>query len=201
VFSPEGKPDPKDPGAIPPKVLPTTVTLTWHDKAKKNQVTKLELAYAPEKEGSDKRVWSIKSLTVDGKDAKASLPKLDTLRLDRLLGISMGMPRVDQLITERFILHQGKPEPVWRLDPTSKEFPPALILTITYDNKATRTLTVGDEWKPKKEEVPGLRQPTYYVATASTLPEAVFLLSGPDFKDLVAGLDFFKVAEKVAMAQ
>lgn len=179
---------------------PEAATFTWNDKAKKSQ-TRLELVYQPEKEGSDKKVWTIKSLTVDGKDAKASLPKFEAIRLERLLGQAQGLPQINQLVTERFLLHKGKPDPAWQLDPASKDTSPALVLEVKYDNKTTRTLTFGAEFKPKKEEQPGLRQPSYYYATASSLPEAVFLLGGQDFKDLVGGVDFFKSGDKVASAQ
>jgi len=181
-----------------PKVRPQSVTLTWHDAAMKNQTTKLELTYAPDKEGSSTRIWTVKSLVIDGKDAGSTLPKLDTARLDRLFGISSGLPRVDTLMTERFVLHKGKPEAAWRLDPASKEHPPALILQVKYDDNSSRTIVFGANWPAKKEEMPGLRHSSYFLATASTVPDAVFLVSEPDFKELVAGVKFFKSEEKVS---
>ncbi len=182
---------------------PEEITLTWRklDKDKKLQETQLVLASIPGKEGGDKTTWTVKTLTVNGKDAKAELAKLDTAKVDQLLGqgARFGPPQLNPLHCERFVVHNGSPEPKHRLDPASKDAPPALVVEIKFDNQSTRTLTLGDRWEPKDEEYPGLGNKAFFYATASTLPKAVFLLDEAGLKELVAGVDFFKVDEKISL--
>jgi hypothetical protein len=187
---------------------PVEATLVWRklDKDKKLQETKLELAAQPAGEGSAQKTWAVKALTVNGQDAKAGLPKLDVAKVQRLLGtggterpFGQAGPSVNPLSTERFVVHHGKPEPKHQLDPASKDAPPALVLSVKYDNNTTRTLTLGARFEAAEAEYPGLAPRAFYYAAASTLPEAVFVVNETLFKDLAAGPDFFKpAAEKVS---
>ncbi len=184
---------------------PEGIKLVWRklDKDKKLQETALELAATPAKEGGDKKTWTVKSLTVNGKDAKGDLPKLDATKVDQLLGqgTRFGGPQLNPLHCERFVVHNGDAEPKHRLDPASKDNPPALVIEIQFDNKSSRTLTIGDRWEPKEEDYPGLGTKAFYFAAASTLPKAVFLLDEANLKELLAGVEFVKAGEKVASAQ
>jgi hypothetical protein len=180
-------------------VKPDEAIFTWRgvDKDKKPTETKLELTFA------DKKSWTVKSLTVNGKDAKGDLPKLDAGKVEQLLGTApprFAGPRLSPLTTQRFLIQNGKPDPAKGLDPASKEKPPALVVEIKLDNKSSRTLIIGDRWEPKETDSPGLAGRAYYYATASTLPNATFLLTEVEFKELVSGVSFFKAAEpKVSM--
>lgn len=177
---------------------PTSVKLTWHDKGKNFEPTVLELAYKRGQDGSEKGSWEVVAYQVGGKDAKGSLPKLDFAKVDRLVGLSPGMPQINLLSTERFIVHKGQAKPEWRLDPGNAQAPPAFMVEVRYDNNTSRTLIVGETFTPDLKQSPGLRGELYYLARASTLPEAVFLLNGPDFKPLVEGLGYFKASEPMA---
>lgn len=178
-------------------VKPEEITFTWRDKAKQFQESKLEVT--PSGDG-DKKVWTVKSLTVNGMDAKASLPKLDAAKVDSMLGLAFGKgPRLNPLHTERFLINDGKPAANQRLDESSKESPPALVIELKYPDKSVRKLIVGDPCLFIEDLNPGLRQKGYYYATASTVPNAVFIVGENEFKDLLAGPDYFKAAEKVAV--
>ncbi len=188
------------------KLKPEELTLTWRKlDGGKLVETKLVLTHAPDKEGSVARAWQVKSLTVDGKDAKSELPKLDAAKLDYLMGLSFGRAgeaRINPLNTPRFVLHQGNPaEFKHGLDPASKDNPPALVIEVKFDDKTTtRTLTLGDRWDLTGKDAthPGLAPHTYYHATASTTPNAVFLLKEDDFKNLASGFGYFKAGDKVS---
>lgn len=181
----------------PENAKPVGATFTWRgvDAAKKPTETKLELILA-----ADKKSWEVKTLTMNGADAKASLPKLDQARVDALLGggdpqrtpMLPGVPRLNQLFTERFVIHNGAPTPDQHLDPARADAPPALVVEIKLESGPERKLIVGARVEIKAPEQLGVVGRAFYVATASTVPNAVFLLSEPDFKPLLAGPDFFK---------
>ena len=177
-------------------VFTEEATFTWRkpDAHKKLVETKLVLASAPE---GTRRVWSVKALTVDGRDAKSDLPRLDTNKIEVLLGTPTGPrfgtgPKLSPLTTERFLVHNGPPAPAHRLDPASKDAPPPLVVELKLSGGTTRTLIIGDRWEPKDTDYPALAPRNFYYARASTLPNAVFVLPETDFKDLVAGFEFFK---------
>ncbi|MCS6976488.1 MAG: DUF4340 domain-containing protein [Gemmatales bacterium] len=186
VFSPESS------------AKPASVKLTWHDKTKNFEKTVLELAYKKGQEGNDKGTWEVVSYMVGGKDAKDSLPKLDFAKVNRLVGLETGMPQISLLSTERFILHKGQPKEEWRLNPEDAKALPSFMVEVKYDNGNSRTLIVGETYTPDPQRMPGLRGGSYYLARSSTLPDAVFLLNGADFKPLVEGIAFFRAAEPMA---
>jgi hypothetical protein len=183
---------------------PTDASFIWRklDKDKKLTETKLDLVYKPEKEGSDKKVWSVAALTVNGKDAKADLPKLDVEKVDQLLGTSasarFGGTRLAGYAAPHFVVHNGKPDPKQRLDPASKDAPPALVVEVKYDDKTAKTVVFGDRWEPKEDEHPALAPKPFYYAASSNVPNAVFVLPELEFKQLVEGVEFFKAGEKTA---
>jgi hypothetical protein len=174
-----------------------TASFTWRsvDAAKKPAETRLELAL-----GNDKKTWEVKTLTLNGADAKASLPKLDQARVEALLGGSdpqrtpmlPGVPRLFNLYTERFVIHNGPPTPEQHLDPAKADAPPPLTVELKLEGGQERKLVVGAQVEIKAPEQLGVFGRTFYFATASTVPNAVFLLSEADFKPLLAGPDFFK---------
>jgi len=183
---------------------PVEATLVWRklDKDQKLTETKLVLVLQPEKEGSDKKVWGVQSLTVNGKEEKASLTKVDQEKVEQLLGTTTtfraGALRMNPLHAHHFIVHSGKPEAKHGLDPASKDSPPALVVEVKYDNQSTRTLTLGNRWEPKDTEFPSLHPRVFYHAAASALPNSVFALPEQEFKPLVEGWEFFMPSEKVA---
>jgi hypothetical protein len=183
---------------------PVEATLTWRklDKDKKLTESKLQLAFKPEKEGSDKKVWTVQALTVNGKDEKANLSKLDQEKIEQLLGTAVqpkfGIVRINPLSTQRFVVHNGKPDATHGLDPAGKDAPPALVLEVKYDNQSTRSLTIGSRWEPKDTEAPSLHPRAFYYAAASSLPNTVFVLPEPEFKPLADGWEFFRATDKVA---
>ncbi len=177
---------------------PASVKLTWHDKSKNFERTVLELAYKPAQQGSETGTWEVVSYTVGGKDAKESLPKLDFAKLNRLVGLESGMPQVNLLSTERFVSHRGQPKPEWRVDPNDAKAPPSFVVEVKYDNGNSRTLIVGETYTPDIRKAPGLRGQTYFLARSSTLGEAVFLLNGGDFRELVEGIKFFRASEPMS---
>lgn len=181
----------------------TAATFTWKtlDADKKLIETRLELAL-----GSDKKAWELKSLTVAGADAKANLPKLDQTKLEAMLGsaeaaktpLLPGVPRLFNLFTERFIIHNGPPAPEHHLDPNRADAPPPLTIDLKLENGQERRLTVGARIEINAPEQIALSGRAFYVATASTVPNAVFLLSEADFKPVLAGPDFFKAPAATA---
>lgn len=181
----------------------TAATFTWKslDANKKLSESKLELAL-----GADKKSWELKSLTVAGADAKAKLPKLDQAKLEAMLGAAEvaktpmlpGVPRLFNLFTERFIVHNGSPAPEHQLDPNRADAPPPLMIDLKLENGQERRLVVGARIEINAPEQIALSGRAYYAATASTVPNAVFLLSETDFKPLLAGPDFFKAPAATA---
>lgn len=179
---------------------PEELILSWHSVGADKKATdaKLELAY------KDQKTWAVKSLTINGKDAKTELPRLDTIKIEALLGLTAAPtsgPRLNPLVTQRFVIHNGKPDAAMGLDPASKEKPPALVVEIRYDDKKTRVLTVGSRFEPKESDAPALAPRAFYYAAASTVPSAVFVLPETEFKALVAGVNFFKAADKISLAR
>jgi hypothetical protein len=99
------------------------------------------------------------------------------------------------------VVQNGKPDPAMGLDPASKDKPPTLIIEIKYDDKKTRVLTIGNRFEPKEADAPSLAPRAFYYATASTLPNAVFVVPESEFKELVGGANFFKAADKISLAK
>jgi hypothetical protein len=179
---------------------PEEVVFAWHtvDKDKKATDTKLELAF------TDKKNWTVKSLTINGKDSKSELSRLDTVKIEGLLGLPAGPtvgPHLNPLFTQRFLVQNGKPDPAMGLDPASKDKPPTLTVEVKYDDKKSRVLIVGNRFEPKEADAPSLAPRAFYYATASTLPNAVFVLPETEFKELVGGVNFFKAADKISLAK
>lgn len=176
---------------------PASLTLTWHhvDPAKKRTETRLELALA-----DDKKSWYVKALTVDGKDEKSSLPLLDQAKLNLLVGlpiegrVATEGPRLSPLVAERFL--QALPAAAeLRLDPANKELPPRLLVDLVFEGGTKRSLVVGANFEPNESDLPGWVGRRLLVASASSLPNTVFLLGELEWKGLLAGPQFFKPSD------
>jgi hypothetical protein len=172
-------------------------TLTWNtiDQEKKPHTLKLTLAPVTDKAG--KRTWTIQSLTDNGADAKARLPQVDGNKVAHLFNdgtdIPSGLPGLLNPLQALFFLqHNGQPKPEERLDPNSKNQPPPLIVELKLSNQITRTLRLGAEYTAKEEEHPYHAGKTFRLAWASSLPNAVFVVSPQGFTELLQGPEFFK---------
>ncbi|HMP03603.1 MAG TPA: hypothetical protein PKC45_13990, partial [Gemmatales bacterium] len=189
----------RDPHIFPPAAArPTGATFTWRtvDAEKKLTQTQAEVGL-----GDDGKTWVVRSVTVDGADAKDRLPALDQAKLNMMFGMDEqgmslalpGVPRLNNLYTERFLVHQGPPTPEQQLDPARADAPPPLQVEIKFADGSTRLLTLGARFELTQPQHVSLRGQTFFPATSSTVPQAVFTLSLADFKGLVdEGLNFLR---------
>jgi len=99
------------------------------------------------------------------------------------------------------VVHNGKPEPAWRLDPAAKRQAAGAGNRGQVRQQDQPEAGPRRPHEPKDLDALALANRAFYYATASTLANAVFLLPEPEFKELVGGFAFFKVNEKVSLGR
>lgn len=172
---------------------PVSIHLTWNGetKEKKPLVTSLEL-----KLNNDK--WDVVKLTENGVDAKAKLAKLDQAKINALLRYgpqpAPSGPSLNPWMVDRFVQHNGAVDAKYRLDPAKAATPPKLVLDVKYSDGKSRTVIIGDAFKPSEAEMPVWGGATFYYAATPSVPGAVMLINELNWRDLVGSVDYFAEA-------
>jgi hypothetical protein len=169
---------------------PASLTLAWHGETadKKLLTTKMDLVLAQDK-------WEIKSLTENSADAKAKWAKFDQNKVNAFLSYgphpAFAGPRLNPLVVDRFLQHSGPVDPKYRLDPANAAAPPKLVAEVKYSDGKTRTLILGETFKPTDDTFPALSGSYYYLSTPA-LPGVVAIVNELDWRDVAAGPAYFQ---------
>lgn len=175
------------------KNKPASMQFTWNTESadKKPQTTTLELALVNDK-------WEVRKLSENGVDARGKLAKLDQAKANGMLRYgsqpATGGPSLNPWMADRFVQHTGAVDARYRLDPANKTLPPALIIEVRYADGKSKSVILGDVFKPTEKEMPAWTGTSFYYAATPGLPGAVILVNQATWKDLAQGIEYF--AEK-----
>lgn len=179
------------------KIAVVQATLAWHLVGKDQKPHTYRLVLQETTDTNRAKTWTVLSLTDNGTDSRARLPQVAPAKVARLYHdgsnpaiVTMGL--LNPLLTERFLVHQGKPNSAQRLDPENKEHAPVLVIELKLANNTVRKLILGAEYSPTVTEAPFLAGRTFRLATASSHPQGVFLVPAEQVAELLQGPDFFK---------